>query len=102
NNFGNEIPIEPFGDLFTLCKKVPLNGLTFDELQALNIPNHEGYIVRFDNGHRVKIKFADYLRLHKIKEDIKGKFAEKCILQKVENIDMNYTFENYNSFWEER
>lgn len=35
------------------------------QLKKLNIPNQEGYVVRFDNGERIKIKFEDYLKLHK-------------------------------------
>jgi RNA ligase len=28
--------------------------------------NQEGFVVRFDNGYRVKIKSLDYLRIHKL------------------------------------
>ena len=27
---------------------------------------HEGWVIRFDNGHRIKIKGAEYLRLHRM------------------------------------
>ena len=36
------------------------------ELEALNTPNEEGFVVAYDNGLRVKIKFEDYKRLHRL------------------------------------
>jgi RNA ligase len=33
-------------------------------LQALDVANEEGYVVRFASGIRVKVKFAGYVRLH--------------------------------------
>lgn len=38
----------------------------YKEIQKLNWDNHEGFIVRFSNGDRCKIKFADYVKLHKV------------------------------------
>lgn len=35
-------------------------------IQGLNWENSEGFVVRFSNGYRVKIKFEDYVRLHRI------------------------------------
>lgn len=40
--------------------------LSFEELKALNLQNKEGYVLKFKNGFRLKIKFADYIELHKI------------------------------------
>jgi T4 RnlA family RNA ligase len=43
------------------------DGITdFDKLKELNTPNHEGFVVHFSNGDRCKIKFEDYVTLHKI------------------------------------
>ncbi|MCH2195341.1 T4 RnlA family RNA ligase [Kordia sp.] len=36
------------------------------ELKALNWKNQEGFVIQFENGFRVKIKFEDYIELHKI------------------------------------
>lgn len=41
-------------------------GHTLDELAKHERPNAEGYVVAFESGARVKIKHAEYLRLHKI------------------------------------
>ncbi len=37
-----------------------------DVLASHDRPNCEGYVVAFESGHRVKIKHAEYVRLHKI------------------------------------
>lgn len=38
----------------------------YEKLKELNIQNQEGYVVRFSNGDRCKIKFEEYVRLHRI------------------------------------
>jgi RNA ligase len=37
-----------------------------EALAALEEPNREGFVVAFESGVRVKVKFAEYVRLHKI------------------------------------
>jgi len=39
---------------------------SFEDLKNLNISNEEGFVILFDNGFRMKIKFEEYLRLHKL------------------------------------
>ena len=43
-----------------------ITGHALDELATHERPNAEGYVVAFESGVRVKIKHAQYLRLHKI------------------------------------
>ena len=38
----------------------------FEQIKALNWDNMEGVVVRFENEIRMKIKFADYVALHRI------------------------------------
>lgn len=38
----------------------------YSNIKGLNWNNAEGFVVRFDNGQRVKIKFEDYLALHRV------------------------------------
>lgn len=38
----------------------------YNNLKALNWDNSEGFVVRFSNGDRVKIKFEQYLALHRV------------------------------------
>lgn len=36
------------------------------ELKQLEQNNKEGFVIRFKNGFRIKMKFAEYVRLHRI------------------------------------
>jgi RNA ligase len=50
---------------FPIVKKYDgLNDL--QQLKALEEANKEGFVVRFSNGFRLKVKFAEYVRLHRI------------------------------------
>lgn len=41
-------------------------GIDFEEMKRLNLHNREGFVVRFEDGYRFKIKFEDYVRLHNV------------------------------------
>lgn len=41
------------------------DGLDYKNIKQLNWGNSEGFVVRFSNGERCKIKFEDYLKLHR-------------------------------------
>jgi RNA ligase len=43
------------------------------ELKARNIQNQEGYVLRYENGFRMKVKFEDYCRLHSIITNVSTK-----------------------------
>jgi len=43
-----------------------LSGMSFEKIKALNKENEEGYVLHFEDDTRVKLKFADYCRLHSI------------------------------------
>lgn len=49
---------------FPLAGKVFVDSI--DELKELESSNREGFVVKFANGQRAKVKFEEYLRLHKI------------------------------------
>jgi len=44
-----------------------------NELKARNILNQEGYVLRYGNDFRMKVKFEDYCRLHSIVTNISTK-----------------------------
>jgi RNA ligase len=44
-----------------------------DSLAAMEEHNREGFVVTFESGLRVKIKFAEYVRLHKIVTEINAR-----------------------------
>ena len=45
----------------------------YKELKKLEESNKEGFIVRFSNGFRMKIKFEEYCRLHSILTNVSSK-----------------------------
>jgi RNA ligase len=50
---------------FNIVKKYDgINDL--QQLKTLEAANREGFVVRFQNGFRVKMKFAEYIRLHRL------------------------------------
>jgi len=51
----------------------------FDKLKKLNSLNKEGFVVRFDDGYRFKIKFEDYVRLHSLIFSISTKSIWKSL-----------------------
>jgi len=63
NSTGMDLPLPDPG--FPVVKKY--NGI--NDLKLLGIfeeENKEGFVIKFNNGLRVKSKFAEYLRLHRI------------------------------------
>lgn len=64
---GKEIPY----DLLCCLTKYPdiVKKYDYDDystLKNLNSPNKEGFVVKFDNGDRCKIKFEEYIKLHRV------------------------------------
>jgi hypothetical protein len=60
---GKELDIRP--DPFRRAEKRNFS-LGFDEIKRMDISNKEGFVVRFDDGFRFKIKFQNYVRLHSL------------------------------------
>lgn len=66
NETGKDLPLEDIG--FPIVKHYP-EVVDFSQLRGLkeeNIPNKEGYVIKFQNGFRMKLKFEEYQRLHKL------------------------------------
>ena len=69
---GNEMPLVETGQClvstehqFPLVKRYDgLNDL--HQLKKLEEANQEGFVVRFNNGFRLKVKFEEYVRIHRI------------------------------------
>lgn len=49
------------------------------ELHTIIKNNEEGYVVKFSNGERCKIKGAEYLRLHKIMSEMSTTAVWECL-----------------------
>lgn len=61
---GFEIPL-PTHEHFEIVKRYEgLNDLK--QLKALEEENREGFVVKFKSGYRLKVKFEEYVRIHKI------------------------------------
>lgn len=60
---GEELPIE---DLVVPFKKAQMIQSDIDKLKKLDNENKEGFVIRFNNGFRAKVKFDEYVRLHRL------------------------------------
>lgn len=67
---GNELTyndiITTYSKYFTIVKKFDVNIKNLFDLKKLEENNKEGFVVKFKNGLRVKVKFNEYVRLHGI------------------------------------
>lgn len=68
-NYWEDININQNNEHFIHSSKLKFvkhfSGLDWKNIKQLNWQNAEGFVVRFSNGQRCKIKFEDYLKLHK-------------------------------------
>jgi RNA ligase len=63
NRTGVDLPLPDIG--FPVVKKYDgINDL--EQLKSLEEANKEGFVIKFKSGLRVKVKFGEYLRLHRI------------------------------------
>lgn len=59
--------VKSYSDLFTVVKVFDIKNIKkLSELKALEEDNKEGFVIKFENGFRVKVKFSEYIRLHGI------------------------------------
>jgi len=59
---GKEMPLESHG--FDIVKSY--SSESFESLKEQDTNNSEGYVIVFNCGFRMKIKFTEYIRLHKL------------------------------------
>lgn len=52
---------------------------SFENLKKLNFPNKEGYVVRFEDGYRFKIKFEEYVRIHSLIFSLSTRSIWNCL-----------------------
>ncbi len=63
NQTGDDCPLDDIG--FPMVTKY--DGIKdIEDLKALEVENKEGFVVKFKNGLRYKIKFEEYVRIHRI------------------------------------
>ena len=61
---GREIPLGQVFTPFSTAKLYP--GWELENVLADDDPKREGFVLHYDSGEKVKIKFAEYKRLHKL------------------------------------
>lgn len=61
------------------------------ELPRADFINKEGYIVTFENGDRIKYKYNEYVRLHKIISGVNEKFVWEAMRN---GVDLSTVLEN--------
>lgn len=77
NDHGYEIPVQSLVETEAealgcrAAERLPRTTLNELAERARTLPaTHEGWVLRFQNGHRIKIKGAEYLRLHRMLSDM--------------------------------
>lgn len=85
----NELNLESLNTKMTLVKEY--TNLKLNELKSLNIENQEGFVVKFSDGFRYKVKFENYLKLHYILTGLSAKEVYKIMSsgQNVEELVIN-------------
>jgi RNA ligase len=67
---GLELPYveltDTYSKYFSVVKRFEVKINDLNDLKKLESDNKEGFVVRFTNGFRVKVKFTEYVRLHGI------------------------------------
>lgn len=76
---GNEYNINEYSEIFEIVKKYDFKN--YKEIKNLNWEKYEGFIVKFDNGSRCKIKFENYVELHRKLSNISEKAVWEIILE---------------------
>ena len=67
---GKDLPLESIG--FPLVKRY--DGIKdFRKLKELEEDNKEGFVIKFKSGFRMKVKFEEYKRLHRILTNVSNK-----------------------------
>lgn len=62
---GNELDIHQYSWPFPVVRQY--DGITdLEALRKIEEANAEGFVVRFESGLRIKMKFAEYVRLHRV------------------------------------
>ena len=76
-----------YSKYFTVVKKYDIKNIKdLNELKKLEEDNKEGFVVRFEDGKKIKIKFSEYIRLHGIVTNVSN-------LTVWEHLKNNYNFD---------
>jgi hypothetical protein len=88
NKTGQEYDIHNTNCIFAKVKKYDIENCNFQYLKSLNKDNSEGFVIKSECGFRFKIKFSEYVRLHKLIFGINSKIIWESLKNKKElNLD---------------
>ena len=73
---GKELDLTLFGH-FHIAKKYENKKLS--DLKNENVKNREGYVIKYPDNTRIKIKFEDYIKLHRILMKLNVKTIWECL-----------------------
>lgn len=66
--------VKSYSNEFTVVKRYDeLSNVDVRELKNLEEDNREGFVIKYSNGFRVKVKFSEYVRLHRILTNVSSK-----------------------------
>ncbi len=78
---GQDLPLEDIG--FPLVKHY--DGLRdLNALKSLEEANREGFVIRYQSGTRMKVKFEEYVRLHRILTQVSSRTIWECLAMEME------------------
>lgn len=76
---GKELDLYQFSELcFPIVNKYP--PISLEKLLTIQEKNKEGFVLRFKNGFRVKIKFEEYKRIHKMLSLLSDKYIWEMMM----------------------
>lgn len=94
---GQDIPLEQYDGIFNIVKQYDCEDWKTMREQ-FDGENREGFVVRFENGYRMKMKYEDYFKKHFLKSYLTEKhvflFYEEGRLDELHDIVNNMDEEN--------
>lgn len=76
---GEDLPLSNYQNIgFKTVERI--DGIKdFDKLKSLELENKEGFVIKYSNGFRMKLKFDEYCRLHRIVTNISSYDIWDCL-----------------------
>jgi hypothetical protein len=78
---GNECPRDWWPKSWKHVEEYDFSGKSLEEIKEMNLPNEEGYVLKYEDGTRVKIKFEDYCHLHRMVTGFTSKNIWECMVK---------------------
>jgi RNA ligase len=73
-----EVPYDELPKNFNIVKRY--TNVDIEELRLLDIPNEEGFVIRYSNGFRAKIKMKTYMELHRLVSSFTNLSIYECLM----------------------